>query len=131
MAFSLPIVCMAIGAGVIAMPGMQTGVPHPRDHLAIVERFSEMVVIISLMGAGLKLDRRISWRRWILTGRLLGIAMPLTIIGLALLGYGLLDLSLASELLLASVQAPTDPVWTPTSRSGRRTRARMATRALP
>jgi NhaP-type Na+/H+ or K+/H+ antiporter len=107
---SLPIVCVAIGAGVFALPGMQTAAPHPRDHLAIVERFSEMVVIISLMGAGLKLDRRIGWRRWILTWRLLGIAMPLTIIGLALLGHGLLGLSLASALLLASVLAPTDPV---------------------
>ncbi len=107
---SLPIVCVAIGACVFALPGVQASVPHPQDHLTVVERFSEMVVIISLMGAGLKLDRRIGWRRWVLTWRLLGIAMPLTIIGLALLGYGLLGLSLASALLLASVLAPTDPV---------------------
>lgn len=107
---SLPIVCVAIGAGIFALPVMQTAIPHPRGHLAVVERFSEMVVIISLMGAGLKLDRRIGWKRWILTWRLLGIAMPLTIIGLTLLGQGLLGLGLASALLLASVLAPTDPV---------------------
>lgn len=107
---SLPIVCVAIGAGVFALPGVQGTFPHPQNHLPVVERFSEMVVIISLMGAGLKLDRRIGWRRWILTWRLLAIAMPLTIIGLTLLGQALLGLGLASALLLASVLAPTDPV---------------------
>lgn len=107
---SLPIVCVAIGAGVFALPGVQGAFPHPQNHLPVVERFSEMVVIISLMGAGLKLDRRIGWRRWILTWRLLAIAMPLTIIGLTLLGQALLGLGLASALLLASVLAPTDPV---------------------
>ncbi|KPF69699.1 cation transporter [Bosea sp. AAP35] len=107
---SLPIVCVAIGAGLFAIPGVLTFDPRPQAHLPLVERFSEMVVIISLMGAGLKLDRRIGWKRWILTWRLLGIAMPLTILGLALLGYGLLGLGVASALLLASVLAPTDPV---------------------
>lgn len=107
---SLPIVCVAIGAGILALPAMRVSMPHPQGHLSIVERFSEMVVIISLMGAGLKIDRQIGWRSWILTWRLLGIAMPLTIISLALLGYGLLGLGAASALLLASVLAPTDPV---------------------
>ena len=107
---SLPIVCVAIGAGMFASPLMDEVMPHPQEHLSIVERFSEMVVIISLMGAGLKLDRRIGWTSWMLTWRLLGIAMPLTIVGLALLGYGLLGLGVASALLLASVLAPTDPV---------------------
>ena len=107
---SLPIVCVAIGAGLFSLPVVRQSVPHPEDHLAFVERFSEMVVIISLMGAGLKLDRRIGWRSWILTWRLLGIAMPFTIICLAMLGFGLLGLGAASALLLASVLAPTDPV---------------------
>jgi len=107
---SLPIVCVGIGAGIFALPAMRVSMPHPQSHLPIVERFSEMVVIISLMGAGLKIDRQIGWRSWILTWRLLGIAMPLTIISLALLGYGLLGLGAASALLLASVLAPTDPV---------------------
>lgn len=107
---SLPIVCVVVGACVFALPSIPATVPDPRDNLWIVERFSEMVVIISLMGAGLKLDRPIGWTRWNLTWRLLGIAMPLTILGLALLGYSLLGLGAASALLLASVLAPTDPV---------------------
>jgi NhaP-type Na+/H+ or K+/H+ antiporter len=107
---SLPIVCVAIGVAIFALPAVRESVPHPQKHLALVERFSEMVVIISLMGAGLKIDRPVGWGSWNLTWRLLGIAMPLTIICLALLGYGLLGLSAASALLLASVLAPTDPV---------------------
>lgn len=107
---SLPIVCVAIGAGVFSLPVLRGALPPPQEHLTIVERFSEMVVIISLMGAGLKIDRPLGWARWILTWRLLGIAMPLTILGLALLGYGLLGLGAASALLLAALLAPTDPV---------------------
>jgi sodium/hydrogen antiporter len=85
-------------------------VPHPSEELAIVEHLSEFVVIISLMGAGLKIDRPFGWRRWRLTWRLLGISMPLTILGLAWLGQNLLGLSLAAAVLLAAALAPTDPV---------------------
>jgi len=107
---SLPIICVAIGAALGASSWLPWPVPHPEDHLALVERLTELVVIISLMGAGLKLDRRLAWRSWILTWRLLGIAMPLTILALALLGYGLLGFSAATALLLAASLAPTDPV---------------------
>jgi NhaP-type Na+/H+ or K+/H+ antiporter len=107
---SLPIVCVGIGALIFALPLTSEAVPHPQDHLPIVERLTEFVVIISLMGAGLKIDRPVRWRSWIITWRLLGLAMPLTILGLALLAYGLLGLGIATALLLASVLAPTDPV---------------------
>lgn len=107
---SLPIICVAIGAALGASTLLPWPVPHPRDHLPLVERLTELVVIISLMGAGLKLDRRIAWRSWILTWRLLAVAMPLTILALALLGHVLLGLGAATALLLAAALAPTDPV---------------------
>ena len=107
---SMPIVFVAIGAALFALPTTQTEIPHPGDHLGIVERFAEFVVIISLFSAGLKLDRRIGWARWILAWRLLGIAMPLTILLLAVAGWSILGLGLASALLLAAALAPTDPV---------------------
>ncbi len=107
---SLPIACVAIGAGIFAIPGLPASAPHPADHPAVVERLTEFVVIISLMGAGLKIDRFIGWRSWIITWRLLGIAMPITIAALALLGYALLGLGAAAALLLAAALAPTDPV---------------------
>ncbi len=54
--------------------------PHPSLHLKLIEHATEAVVVISLMGAGLKIDRLIGWKRWVVTWRLLGIAMPLTIL---------------------------------------------------
>jgi len=107
---SLPIVCVAIGAGLFAIPGLPASAPHPADHLPVVERLTEFVVVISLMGAGLKLDRILGWRSWIITWRLLGIAMPLTIAALAALAYAMLGVGAAAALLLAAALAPTDPV---------------------
>jgi NhaP-type Na+/H+ or K+/H+ antiporter len=106
---SLPIVCVLIGAlGFWAIPEFK--VPHPGTKLAAVEKVTELVVIISLMGAALKIDRKVGWRTWITTWRLLAFAMPLTIGALAVAGYALLSLSVASALLLAAALAPTDPV---------------------
>jgi NhaP-type Na+/H+ or K+/H+ antiporter len=62
------------------------------------------------MGAGLALDRPVGRRSWSTTWRLLGIAMPLCIITLTLLGMWLLGLGLGAALLVASSLAPTDPV---------------------
>lgn len=107
---SLPIFCVALGALIFAFPQVPGVMPHPNEELAIVERLSEFVVIISLMGAGLKIDRPFGWKHWRLTWRLLGIAMPLTIFALAWLGTSLLGLSLAAAVLLAGALAPTDPV---------------------
>lgn len=106
---SLPIVCVLVGA-VAAWSFPELRVPHPSTHLPAVEKFTELVVIISLMGAALKIDRRLSWASWNITWRLLAFAMPLTIGALAVAGYGLLGLSVASALLLAAALAPTDPV---------------------
>lgn len=107
---SLPIFCIGLGALIFAIPDLPGVMPHPLEQLPLVERSSELVVIISLMGAGLKIDRPFGWRRWTFTWRLLGIAMPLTILGLAWLGYSLLGLGAASAVLLAGALAPTDPV---------------------
>ncbi|HEY8382312.1 MAG TPA: cation:proton antiporter [Microvirga sp.] len=107
---SLPIVCVGIGALIFAIPDVPGTAYHPMDYLSVVERLTEFVVIISLMGAGLKIDRPFSWKRWPLTWRLLGIAMPLTIVALAFLGQALLGLGLATAVLLAASLAPTDPV---------------------
>ncbi|GEL41519.1 cation transporter [Methylorubrum extorquens] len=107
---SLPICCVGIGAVLPTLLGLSGTSLHPQEHLGLVERLSEFVVIVSLMGAGLKLDRFIGWKRWMVTWRLLGIAMPLTILALVGLASGLLGLGPAAALLLAASLAPTDPV---------------------
>ncbi len=106
---SVPIVLVLLGAGLALLPSAGNP-PDPREHAEFVERLTEFVVIVSLMGAGLKLDTALGWRSWAVTWRLLGIAMPLSIAGIALLGWGLLGMSLAGAVLLGAALAPTDPV---------------------
>jgi sodium/hydrogen antiporter len=106
---SLPMVFLGLGMVVFALP---TGlpVPDPLRHPDIAEWLTEIGVIVALMGAGLKLDRRIGWRAWSATWRLLAVAMPVTIAGTALLGWWWAGLVPASAMLLGSALAPTDPV---------------------
>jgi NhaP-type Na+/H+ or K+/H+ antiporter len=110
MPLSLPIVCIGIGMLLVWSPLFPLVATNPLENRLVTERLTEFVVIVSLMGAGLKLDRAFSWRGWQSTWRLLGIAMPLTIVAIALLAGGILGLDLAAALLLGAALAPTDPV---------------------
>lgn len=105
---SMPIIFLGLGMVLYALP---TGLPmpHPQAHLAFTEHLTEVCVVIALMGAGLKIDRPLGWRRWSSTWRLLAIAMPLTIAAMMLLGWWA-GLAPAAALLLAAALAPTDPV---------------------
>lgn len=106
---SLPIVLVAIGAMFFLLPiGLKS--PDPTMELDLTERATELVVVVALMGAGLKIDRPFGWRSWGLTWRMLGIAMPVTIVLTAALGGLIGGLAGASALLLGAVLAPTDPV---------------------
>jgi NhaP-type Na+/H+ or K+/H+ antiporter len=106
---TLAILCVAIGL-VIFATGLLPFNPDPRTWDTATERLTELVVIISLMGAGLKLDRPPGWRSWSTTWRLLAVAMPLTIAAVAFLGWAGLGFSLAMALLFGASMAPTDPV---------------------
>ena len=67
---SLPIVCIGLGLALFSVP--QVGpAPLPLAYPEITERFTEFVVIIALMGAGLKLDRVFGIRRWQVAWRLI------------------------------------------------------------
>lgn len=106
---SLPVVLLGFGAVIFALPlGLPS--PDPAEHVDVVERLTEIAVIVALMGAGLKIDRPFSWRTWAPTWRMLAIAMPLTIGLGAILGATVAGLGAASALLLGAVLAPTDPV---------------------
>lgn len=106
---SLPIICIALGAGLFSLP--QVGVaPMPQAFPEITERLTELVVIIALMGAGLKIDRIFNLRRWGVTWRLLAVTMTLSVAAIALIGSTVLGLGLAGAILLAGCLAPTDPV---------------------
>ncbi len=107
---SLPIFCVGAGAALFALPPLRPFAVHPLQFPVLVERLSELVVIVSLMGAGLKIDRTIGLRSWALTWRLLGIAMPITMLIVAGLAWMLMGWGVAAALLIAAVLAPTDPV---------------------
>ncbi len=106
---SMPMVFVAVGMVLFALP-ISLDAPQPGSDSVAAERLTELVVIVSLMGAGLKLNRPMGWRSWMSTWRLLAITMPLTIASIALLGAGMLALPLSAALLLGAVLAPTDPV---------------------
>ncbi|HEX6351980.1 cation:proton antiporter [Actinophytocola sp.] len=106
---SMPMVFLAVGA--LAFTVIEPlPAPDPRQHSAVALHLTELCVIVSLMGAGLALNRPVGWRRWSITWRLLGITMTLTIAAVGFLGWAVLGLGLASALLLAASLAPTDPV---------------------
>ncbi len=107
---SLPICCVLIGFAVFSWVVTPSDQPHPLRYPVAAERLTEMLVIVALMGSGLKLDRPLSRRTWRLTWRLLGVAMPLCIAAVALLGWGGMGLSIGAAVLLGAALAPTDPV---------------------
>ena len=109
---SVPLLYVAVGYGVFELSDSLVG-PRPTGigfDSAVIEYVTELVVIISLVGAGLRLERRPGLARWNSAWRLLGITMVITIVALALLGSWALGLAAAPAILLGAVLAPTDPV---------------------
>jgi NhaP-type Na+/H+ or K+/H+ antiporter len=106
---SMPIALLVLGYAVVALPlGLEA--PDPRVHGDVAEHLTELGVIIALVGAGLKIDRKFGWKRWAVTWRLLGITMIITI-GLAVvIGWWIAALVPATALLFGAVISPTDPV---------------------
>ncbi|MEV7604024.1 cation:proton antiporter [Paenarthrobacter sp. NPDC089322] len=109
MPLSMPMVFL--GSGILAfalLPDLPD--PDPVKYADFTMHLTEVCVIISLMGAGLALDRPFKWRGWSTTWRLLGIVMPVSIVVMTMLGLWVLGLGLAAALLLGAAISPTDPV---------------------
>lgn len=104
-----PLVVLTLGLGLFLLP-LPLPEIHPLEIPQAAEYLTEVGVIVSLMGAGLKLDRAVGWTSWKSTWRLLAITMPLTIAATALLGWWIVGLAPAAALLLGAALAPTDPV---------------------
>lgn len=76
----------------------------------LLERLTELAVIVSLFIAGMKLDLPLPDRRWRLPWLLATVSMLITVAAVAAVGVGLLHLPLGVAVLLGAVLAPTDPV---------------------
>ena len=105
---TLPIICVAIGYGFFHLMG-ESGLT-PRDYPTALTLLTELTIIVSLTGAGLSIDKRLRWREWANTVRLIGLAMPLSIAAIAALGAFFLGLPWETAALIGAVLAPTDPV---------------------
>lgn len=109
---SLPMIFVGIGWAVFSMPlGLPTIDPIGNtEHAAATEYLTEFIVIVSLMTAGLAIDRPATWKLWGQVWPLLLVTMPLTIAAVALAGWGWLGLAPAAAILLGAAVSPTDPV---------------------
>jgi NhaP-type Na+/H+ or K+/H+ antiporter len=82
----------------------------PVDDSALLERLTEVAVLISLFGAGLKLRRALGDLRWRTAIRLATVSMILTVGLVTVVGVYALGLPVGAAVLLGAVLAPTDPV---------------------
>ncbi|MFB4319089.1 cation:proton antiporter [Actinomadura sp. 21ATH] len=106
---SLPVLFLAAGLLLYALP-LDLPAPDPVGQRAGLEHLTEVTLIVSLMGAGLALNRPFGLRTWGTTARLLAIVLPVTALLVAGAAHALLAWPLAAALLLGAALAPTDPV---------------------
>lgn len=82
----------------------------PFRDAALLERLTEIAVLISLFVAGFKLELPPRDPRWRIPLQLATISMLLTVTAIAAVGVFLLGLSPGAAVLLGAILAPTDPV---------------------
>jgi NhaP-type Na+/H+ or K+/H+ antiporter len=104
---SLPMI--AVGGGLLLGVIVHSGDPFgpPAD---LMRTLSEFALLVSVLGAGLKIDRRFSLRGWLSTWRLLIAVMPLSIAAIAIAAHAFIGASWGVAIIFGAALAPTDPV---------------------
>lgn len=100
---------LAVGVA-LGTAGWGLMAPDPLQHSVLLERVTEIAVVISLFAAGLKLGLPLSSPHWRLPLRLAFVSMSLTVGMIVLIGIFGLGLPLGAAVLLGGILAPTDPV---------------------
>lgn len=100
---------LLVGAGMGPM-GLHLLRLDPLDDSVLLERLTEVAVIVSLFVAGMKLDLPLRDRRWRVPVALATASMGVTVAAVTAAGVFLLGLPLGVSVLLGAVLAPTDPV---------------------
>jgi sodium/hydrogen antiporter len=81
-----------------------------RPETQFLEKLTELVVIVSVFGCGLKMNRPLKLWGWQSTIRLIGLLMPISIFALAAIAHYALNMSWGAAILLGAILSPTDPV---------------------
>lgn len=106
---STAILYLAAGFG-LGPAGLALMAPDPLSYSVILERVTEVAVLISLFAVGLKLGLPLSHKNWRLPVRLAVISMIITIALIAAIAVFGLGMSPGAAILLGAILAPTDPV---------------------
>ena len=96
----------------VALSPLGAGLAAP-DAIAdapVLERLTEIIVLISLFSSGLKMSAGLHNRRWFPPLRLAVLSMIATVAGITAVGVWGLGLPLGAAVLLGGILAPTDPV---------------------
>jgi len=80
------------------------------EDVNLLERLTEIAVLISLFTAGMKLELPLTDRRWRIPVQLATVSMLVTVACVAAIGMWGLGMSLGGAVLLGAILAPTDPV---------------------
>ena len=86
------------------------GLVKVKPDAQFLERLTELVVIVSVFGCGLKINRPLKLWAWQSTIRLIGLLMPISILALAAIAHYILGMGWGAAVLLGAILAPTDPV---------------------
>lgn len=105
--FSYALIYLVVG--IILGPNV-TGLFALQLDAKALEYITEIVVIISVFGCGLKMNRRLRLAEWSTTARLIGFLMPISIMAIACAAHWILAMSWGAAILLGAILAPTDPV---------------------
>ena len=79
-------------------------------NVILLERLTEVALLISLFTAGMKLELPLKDKRWRIPVQLATVSMLLTVAAITAVGVWLLNLPLGAAVLLGAILAPTDPV---------------------
>lgn len=106
---SSAILYLGVGVG-IGPWGLELLSLDPIKDAGLIERLTEVAVLISLFTVGLKLDLPLRDARWRIPLQLATVSMLLTVGAITAVGVWLLNLPLGAAVLLGGILAPTDPV---------------------
>ena len=109
MPLSTAIVCLLMGLG-LGPAGTKLLQLDVIQDATLLERITEVAVIISLFTAGLQLRLPLDRVEWRISLRLAALAMMLTVALITAIGVFALGLPLGVAIILGALLAPTDPV---------------------